>query len=444
LTSNPRQLAFLALRSIRGGAFADVAVDRALQQATLNDFDRRLFTELVYGTIRRQRTLNAIVDQLAKRPSQQQPPDLLTLLKLGLYQLRYLSQIPVSAAVNTTVELAKQNGFPGLSGFVNGLLRQYSRTETPLQLPDDPIARLGTLHSYPDWIVEVWADQFGLEECDRLCDWMNQPPQIDLRINPLKTTLEAVEAAMLAANIQVSRIPQLPQALRLPPSAGAIHKLPGYAEGWWVVQDSSAQLVSYLVDPQPGDTIADACAAPGGKTMHLAELMQDQGIVWACDRAPRLKKLQQNLDRLGLQSVKIQSGDSRALAQLKGLCDRVLVDAPCSGLGTLNRHADARWRQTPDSVAELAQLQQEILMAAATWVKPKGILVYATCTLHPAENEAGVQTFLQRHPDWILDRPTHPHLLPFVQPEGWIKVLPHHQQMDGFFMVRLTRQETSA
>lgn len=441
MTSNPRQLAFLALRSIHRGAFADVAVDQVLRQATLNDFDRRLLTELVYGTIRRQRTLNAIMDQFAKKKSHQQPPELLTILQLGLYQLRYLSQIPASAAVNTTVDLAKQNGFSGLSGFVNGLMRQYTRTETPLQLPEDPITRLGILHSYPDWIVQVWVDQFGLEESDRLCEWMNQPPQIDLRVNTLKTSLEAVEAAMLEAGIQVSRIPYLPQALRLPPSAGAIQKLPGYAEGWWIVQDSSAQLVGYLVDPKSGETIVDACAAPGGKTMHLAELMNDQGTVWACDRTPsRLKKLQQNVDRLGLHSIQIQTGDSRNLPQFEGKCDRVLVDAPCSGLGTLNRHADARWRQTPESVQELSQLQQDILTQAATWVKPKGVLVYATCTLHPAENEEVVRAFLQHHPHWKIDRPALD-FAPFVQPEGWIKVLPHPHQMDGFFMVRLMQQE---
>jgi 16S rRNA (cytosine967-C5)-methyltransferase len=438
LTQNPRQLAFLALRSIHRGAFSDVAVDQALRQSSLNDSDRKLFTELVYGTVRRQRTLNAIVDQFAKKKSHQQPPELLLILQLGFYQLRYLSQIPASAAVNTTVDLAKQNGFSGLTGFVNGLLRQYTRAQIPLELPDAPIARLAILHSFPDWIVEVFVDQFGVEDSDRLCEGLNQPPQIDLRVNTLKTTLETVEAAMQSAGIAVSRVPDLPQALRLPPSAGAIQNLPGYLEGWWIVQDSSAQLVSYLVDPQPGETVVDACAAPGGKTMHLAELMGDQGTVWACDRtASRLKKLQQNIERLNLQSIKTQIGDSRDLPQFKAACDRVLIDAPCSGLGTLNRHADARWRQTPQSVQDLAQLQKKILAQAATWVKPKGVLVYSTCTLHPAENEEVVQAFLTQHPNWMIDLTDHK----FASPEGWIKVLPHQHQMDGFFMVRLKQRE---
>jgi 16S rRNA (cytosine967-C5)-methyltransferase len=446
LTQNPRQLAFLALRSIHKGAFADVAVDKVLHQSDLNLLDRRLLTELVYGTIRRQRTLDSLIDQFAKKKSDQQPSDLRLILHLGFYQLRYLSQIPPSAAVNTTVDLAKQNGFSGLSGFVNGLLRQYlrsSETADPLQLPSNPIDRLGILHSFPDWIVQTWVDQFGIEETHRLCEWMNQPPQIDLRVNTLRTTVEQVEAAMKATGIEVSRIPHLPQALRLPSSAGAIQNLPGYQEGWWIVQDSSAQLVGYLVDPQPGDTIVDACAAPGGKTMHLAELMQDQGTIWACDRTPsRLKKLQQNIDRLGLHCIQIKIGDSRNLPEFAGKGDRVLIDAPCSGLGTLNRHADARWRQTPESVQELSQLQQEILTEAVSWVKPGGVIIYATCTLHPSENELVIRKFLQSHPHWIIDRPEeNSPVAYFVSEEGWVKVLPYRHKMDGFFMVRLKRQD---
>ncbi|MBW4443328.1 MAG: 16S rRNA (cytosine(967)-C(5))-methyltransferase [Plectolyngbya sp. WJT66-NPBG17] len=439
MTQNPRQLAFLALRVIQKGAFADVAVDQALHRTDVTVLDRRLFTELVYGTIRRQRTLNALIDQFAKKKDQ--PPDLRLILQLGLYQLRYLDQIPASAAVDTSVELAKQNKLGGLTGVVNGLLRQYLRSQTvlhtdPLQLPEDAIARIGTVQSYPDWIVQVWCDQFGIENTEKLCEWMNRPPQIDLRINTLKTSLDQVEAAMLAQNVKVDRIPNLPNALRLPSGAGAIHNLPGYTEGWWIVQDSSAQFVSYLVDPQPGEIVADACAAPGGKTMHLAELMHDRGIVWAIDKtASRLKKLQQNLDRLSLTAIQTLTCDSRNVPQLKGQCDRVLVDAPCSGLGTLNRHADARWRQTPQSAAGLAILQQEILTEAATWVKPQGVLVYSTCTLNPIENEAVVEQFLAENPQWSIE---HSDLLPeLTTSEGWIKVLPHCHNMDGFFMVRL-------
>lgn len=454
----PRQLAFLALRSIQRGAYADVALDRTLRQTEIEVADRRLITEIVYGSVRRQRTLDALIDQLASKTAQQQPPDLRLILHIGLYQLRYLNHVPASAAVNTTVDLAKQNGFKGLAGFVNGLLRQYVRQEeavkqqaadsgqdfpispAPITLPDvDPIARIARQHSYPDWIVAVWLQQFGEPETERLCDWLNQPPHIDLRINPLRTSIAQVEAAMQAAGIAVQRLNALPQALRLPQGVGAIQTLPGFAEGWWTVQDGSAQLVGHLLDPQPGETVIDACAAPGGKTTHLAELMQDRGTVWAIDRhASRLKKLRDNADRLQLRSIQICTGDSRNMPQFIQQADRVLLDAPCSGLGTLHRHADARWRQTPETVQELAQLQTELLHHVATWVKPGGTLVYATCTLHPAENEAVVEHFLAQHPQWQIDAPAPNHpATHFATPQGWLKVLPHQQDMDGFFMVRL-------
>jgi len=443
---NSRQLAFIALRSVQRGAYADVALDRILRQTDLSSVDRRLVTELVYGSVRRQRSLDALIDQLAKKKAQQQPPDLRIILHLGLYQLRYLDHIPDAAAVNSTVELAKKNGFSGLASFVNGLLRQYVRLASsaadPLKLLDAPVERLGILHSYPDWIVEVWLNQFGYEETEQLCKWLNKPPAIDLRINPLRTSLEKVVAALQEVGVSVTRVANLPQALRFNSSTGAIEKLPGFDAGWWTIQDSSAQLVSHILDPQPGEVVIDACAAPGGKTTHIAELMQDTGTIWACDRTvSRLKKLQQNLARLQLKSIQICTGDSRNLPQFTGVADRVLLDAPCSGLGTLHRHADARWRQTPATVRELIVLQTELLSHVATWVKPGGVLVYATCTLHPEENEAIVQDFLTHHPHWRIESPAANSLgFPYATTAGWMKVLPHHQAMDGFFIVRLQKE----
>jgi 16S rRNA (cytosine967-C5)-methyltransferase len=194
-----------------------------------------------------------------------------------------------------------------------------------------------------------------------------------------------------------------------------------------------------LLEPQPGEVVIDACAAPGGKTTHIAELMGDNGTVWACDStASRLKKLQQNAQRLNLTSIKICTGDSRNLPKFTNLADRVLLDAPCSGLGTLHRRADARWRQTPETVGELSTLQGQLLESVATWVKPGGTLVYATCTLHPLENEGVIQPFLDTHPNWqIAPPPPNSPAAAFTTPDGWLKVWPHRHNMDGFFMVRL-------
>lgn len=455
--ADARQLAFIALRLVYQGAFTDVVLDRLLSQTELSSKERRLATELVYGGVRRRRTLDTLIDQLGKKRADQQPPELRIILHLGLYQLRYLDQVPAPAVVDTTVKLAKHNGFYPLAGFVNGLLRRYIRlTEAPqpdsndtLHAPSasadpldshlDPVARLGVLHSYPDWIVKTWQSALSLEETEQLCQWFNRPPKIDLRVNSLQTTLAEVESVFQAAEIIVSRMPHLPQALRLCHPVGSVRALPGYEQGWWSVQDSSAQWVGYWVDPQPGEVIIDACAAPGGKTTHLAELMGDRGTIWACDRTPsRLKKLAQNTQRLQLKCIQTCVGDSRNMSQFQQQADRVLVDAPCSGLGTLHRHADARWRQTPETVQALSQLQKELLNHTADWVKPGGFLVYATCTLHHAENEAVVQDFLTHHPTWRIDPPSADSpMAEFTHADGWLKVWPHRHHMDGFFMVRL-------
>lgn len=452
--TSPRQLAFVALRDVHKGAYADVALDRVLQKANLADSDRRLLTELVYGCTRRQRTLDFLIDQLSKKKSHQQPKDLRIILHLGLYQLLYQERIPASAAVNTTVQLAKENGFSGLAGFVNGLLRQYLRlvekdTDTLptslLRLPENPVERLGILHSFPDWIIQVWIDQFGVAETEKLCIWMNQTPTIDLRVNPLRTDVDAVEAALQNAGVSCQRLPHLPQALRLLTNPGPIQNLPGFREGWWSVQDSSAQLVSHFLDPQPTEVVIDACAAPGGKTTHIAELMRDEGKIWACDRtSSRMRKLQANMQRLNLKSIEICIGDSRDLSQFTNSADRVLLDAPCSGLGTLHSHADARWRQTPESVQELSMLQKELISHTSNFVKNGGVLVYATCTLHPAENEGVIESFLAKNPNWQIEPANLDSAFStYSTPQGWLKVLPHQHNMDGFFVVRLRKTKHS-
>ncbi len=443
-----RQLALSTLRAIyHKGAFADVALDRTLRKHALSSADRRLLTELVYGIVRRQRTLDALIDQLAKKKAHQQHPDIRIMLHIGLYQLRYLDHIPDSAAVHSTVELVKQSKLGRLKGFVNSLLRQYLRLSassawhldhaTPLS-----VTQIGIQHSYPDWIVQVWSEQIGLAETEALCEYLNQPPPLDLRVNPLKSSPEALKKALHAAGYATEPLPFLRQAVRVTGATGPVRSLPGFDEGEWVVQDSSAQLVSHLLDPQSGETIIDACAAPGGKSTHMAELMQDQGTIWACDRyAARLRKVKANAKRLGLRAIRTHEADSRHIPDFHQQADRVLLDAPCSGLGTLNRHADARWRQTPERVVELVRLQEELLNEAANWVKAGGILVYATCSLHPDENEQQIQHFLAHHPTWqISSPPADSPATRFASPEGWVKVWPHRDHMDGFFMVRLQKE----
>jgi 16S rRNA (cytosine967-C5)-methyltransferase len=450
-----RHVAFLTLQAIESGAFADVALDRALKDYALSDLDRRLATELIYGCVRRQRTLDRLLDQFGDRPANQQAPALRHILHIGFYQLRYLNHIPAAAAVDTTVELVKQQRLGGLSNVANGILRQYLRKAVdgdPLTMPDARAAdrsasgqsaqAIGITHSFPDWIVDRWQQQLPAEEVPRLADWFNQSPTIDLRINPLRTSLAAVAEALAGRGLDPQPIDlppdlvaglalpfsRLPQGIRLRGSVGPIQKLPGFHEGHWMVQDASAQVVSHCLDPQPDERIIDACAAPGGKTLHIGELIGDRGEIWACDQtASRLRKLKQNADRLAMYCIKPHQGDSRGFTDWQGQADRVLVDAPCSGLGTLHRHADSRWRQTPENIDALAQLQFELLDRAATWVKPGGRLVYATCTLHPQENQGVIDRFLSQS----------------AQTEAWqprsLEIWPHRAHMDGFFIAILDR-----
>ncbi len=445
--ANPRQLALIALREIyQRDAYTDIALDRVLRQEAVADRNRSLVTELVYGIVRRRRSLDELINQLGKKKAHQQPLDLRIVLQIGLYQLRYLTQIPTSAAVNTSVELIKQNNLSKLAGVVNAILREYIRRQAagtdPLQLPKDSAQRLGVTHSFPDWLIERWLVELGEAQTEQLCQWFNVPAAIDIRINPLQSTPENLKKAFSSQQIVLDAIPPLPYAVRLRGGAGNIKQLPGFDEGWWTVQDAGAQLVAYLLDPQPQEVIIDACAAPGGKTTQIAELMQDQGLIWACDRHPsRLRKVQENARRLKLNSLKIYTGDSRNYPQFFNTADRVLLDAPCSGLGTLHKRPDIRWQQTPEKIKSLSNLQQELLTQAATWVKPQGVLVYATCTLNREENEQVIQTFLEYHANWQIEPPdSSSFLAAFATPEGWLKIWPHLHWMDGFFMVKLSRQ----
>ncbi len=443
LAPNPRQTALAALRDVVRDAYADAALDKKLRKVKLSTLDRQLATEIFYGAVRRQRTLNTLIDRLTRKP-EKPTSDLRLILQIGLYQLRYMDRIPESAAVNTSVELAKQNGLKGLAPVVNGILRQYIRQADQFQGAWDDSEQLATQiaveQSFPDWLIAHWLEILGEEGTIALCRAFNQSPPIDLRVNPLQVSRDQVLAELATAGVAARPLDYLTNGIRLTGKVGAIPDLPGYDQAWWTVQESSAQLVTTLLDPQPGEVIADACAAPGGKTTHVAELMGDRGVIWAIDPTPsRLKKITQNCQRLGLTSIQVREGDSRSQSDLVGVVDRVLLDAPCSGLGTLHRRADARWRKTPENVLELSQLQTELLASCASWVKPGGVLVYATCTVHPTENEEVILPFLAAHPEWSIEPPKGEFLASLASPAGWVKTWLHEHQLDGFFMVRLAR-----
>lgn len=406
----PRRLAWQVLQAVAAGAYADGALERELSRSPLSPADRALATELAYGAIRQRRLLDGWLDCLGKVPAERQPPKLRWLLHLGLYQLLAMTRVPAAAAVSTTVELAKQSGLARLAPVVNGMLRAcLRRLESGEPLPllaepgADPAAQLALRQSLPLWLAQLLLQWLPPEAAEAFGVACNQPPSLDLRVNRLRSDPSAVREALAAAGVEAELIAGVPWGLQLRSRSGDLRQLPGYSEGHWCVQDRSAQRIVPLLDPQPGERILDACAAPGGKSTHVAEAMADQGLVLALDRGEaRLRRVQRNSERLGLRSVVVRHGDATRLAdeapELRGSFDRILVDAPCSGLGTLARHADARWRLQPQAIAELVALQRQLLEGLLPLLKPAGRLVYATCTVHPAENAEQIAWLQQAGP----------------------------------------------
>jgi 16S rRNA (cytosine967-C5)-methyltransferase len=271
----------------------------------------------------------------------------------------------------------------------------------------DPALVLGVRHSLPDWLARELLQWVPQEQAEAYAQACNTPPSLDLRVNRLRSSVPVVQAALAAAGVEARPIEGLPTGLTLLGRSGDLSRLPGYAEGHWCVQDRAAQRIAPLLAPQPGERILDACAAPGGKSTHLAELMADQGSVLALDRGEaRLRRVSRNAERLGLRCIEVVHGDATTWAdqrpELLGSFDRILVDAPCSGLGTLARHADARWRIDPAAIDGLVQLQRQLLDGVVPLLKPQGRLVYATCTVHPRENNQLVEAFTASHPQWLL------------------------------------------
>ena len=440
-----RQAAWQTLQAVAAGAYADGALERELRRADLPPLDRSLATELTYGSIRQRRLLDGWLEALGRMPAERQPPRLRWLLHLGLYQLLFCDRIPAAAAVNSSVELAKRAGIARLAPVVNGLLRALLRRRAPLaagappwqglpQLEGDPPMdlRLGLRHSLPDWLAVQLLAWLPAEQAEAFAEACNRAPALDLRVNPLRSSRETLLAAFTAAGVMAEPLAE-PQALSLGGRSGDPRHLPGYAEGLWCVQDRNAQRIAPLLAAEPGMRILDACAAPGGKSTHLAELINDRGEIWAVDRAEaRLRRLERNAERLGLTCIRSLAVDACQLATThpdwQGSFDRILVDAPCSGLGTLARHADARWRIEPEAIEALVVQQTQLLEALLPLLHPHGRLVYATCTVHPAENNGLISDLLNSHPAVEL-----------VHSKQW---WPGQSAGDGFYVAVLQQRPT--
>lgn len=432
-------------------AYADLALEAALTRAKLPRRDRALATELVYGTLRWQRRLDWILAPHSRRSLMRLDPWVRNLLRLTAYQLQFLGKVPAWAAVNDAVALAKLRAATGgrkpggpspgnAAPFVNAVLRSLTRSGSLPPLPPDPLEAAATRLAFPTWLTRRWAEQRGLDEAERLMTALDERPPFTVRVTLLKCSRAAL-AGRLADEEEVGSWPTdyAPDGLVLE-SPGAISRFKSFKEGWFTVQDEASMLVGHFLDPKPGETVADVCAAPGTKTTHLAQLMEARGRVLAFDvHAERLGLVAKAAVRLGATIVECHAGRAETLApEFRGRCDRVLVDAPCSNLGVLRRNPDVKWRRSPADFPRLQARQRALIEAGASMARSGAHLVYATCSLEPEENEDVVAPFLAAHPEWVLDPPAS---FPIpLEPPGVLRCLPQRHGTDGFTAFRLRRQ----
>lgn len=448
-----RDVAMNVLQRVEmSGAYSGLELNQALTSAALSRPDAALATELVYGTIQRLNTIDFTLSNRVKGWPAKVEPWVRSLLRLSYYQLRWLTRVPTHAVVDEAVRIAKKRGHAGIAGLVNGVLRGLLRdgVETPLPEHLSPAERLSLTHSHPLWLVERWLTQYGEKTTEQICSANNEPPHASARVNPLRSRREELIQAMQDAGLDVAPSALSAQGIVASKAGNLVHT-EWYEQGLLTVQDESSMLVAAAGDPRPGMTVLDCCAAPGGKSTHLAELMHNEGKVIANDVHPHKEALiRQQAERLGLTGIATMTVDAQELPERlpSQSFDLVLLDAPCSGLGVIRRKPEIKWNKTPEDIASLSALQTQLLSKVQHLVKPGGKLVYSTCTIAPEENEEAVKSFLAEHPEFILD-PQWPEDV--LQPlkaggqlpdpfSGMIQLLPHMFGSDGFFIARMRRK----
>lgn len=410
--------------------------------------DRAFLTELTYGVIRWRGKLDWAIRHFSKIPFEKIEPGILNILRLGLYQILYLSRTPFSAAVNESVELAKRVRGRGGAGFVNAVLRSSIRKKDEMLYPErdrDPALHVSVVQSHPLWLVQRWVKELGVEETDRICKHNNQITPLTLRTNTLKINrgdlLDKLREKELIPS--VSDFSEEGILLRDPPPTS---ELPFLREGLYILQDEASQLITAVMGPKPGERILDACAAPGGKATHMAQTMENRGEIYALDVSKeKLDLIEEMSQRLGIKIVKTIKGNAAASLPILGglLFDRVLADVPCSGFGTLRKNPDLKWKRGEEDIRRMGELQLSILGNVSSYVREGGVLVYSTCTVFSEENEEVAEKFLKEHPEFQLEpmeKVLPEKLLPFVQ-KGFFKTFPPENRTDGFFAARWVKRD---
>ena len=435
-----RELAMQVLQRVHTeGAYANVALAQTLRDMQLPERDRRFLTELVYGVTKAGETLDYMIGCYVADIRKAQSA-IRELLRMGFYQIFCMDRVPPSAACNTAVELAKKHGRRGADSFVNGVLRAALREPERAELPNGRDARALALRTWhPKWLVERWMRAYGYERTEELCRCNNTSAPLSVRVNTLRTNRPALMEQFMAAGAEVRASALAPEGILLR-AHGALDELAPLRMGLAQVQDESSMLVAHVLGADPGMTVIDACAAPGGKTTHIAQRMENRGRILAFDiYEEKIRRIEQNARRLGISIIETQLRDAREIgAAYEAMADRVLVDAPCSGLGVLRRKPDARWKKSASDRKTLPPIQRAILRSAAQAVKHGGILVYSTCTMEECENAAVVRAFLETHADFVLEE-TGAFLPEQKTAERMVQIMPEPDGPDGFFIARMRR-----
>ncbi|MEE3233484.1 MAG: 16S rRNA (cytosine(967)-C(5))-methyltransferase RsmB [Candidatus Latescibacterota bacterium] len=398
-----------------------------------NERDRRFARQLVLGSIRWKMRLDWIIDKFSRQPRSRLRPTVENILRLGVFQIKFMERVPVRAAVDTSVQLAKQNGANYASGYINGLLRNLDRSKGNEAYPHstkEPTNFLSVFYSHPPWLVEKWLERWGIELTTELLRANNEPSRTWLRRNPLRDVpLESKEENLIETGTD---------GYLFAKNVSKLLQSEDFVNGHYQVQDPAARFAVKLLDPQPGEHVLDLCSAPGGKTTQIAELMKNKGLVVATDISlERLKKVAENSQRLGLRIIQLLARDGTHPFEKK--FDRVLLDTPCSGTGILGRHADARWRKKPKQVAIHCETQRKLLNSAFSSLRPGGILVYSTCSLEIEENEQIVETFAANTPMAEIE-PARDYLSTSDQTSCYFQSIPGQQIGDGAFAARIRKR----
>ena len=439
-----REAAMLALNACqRQGGWSDGALKKQLSAAELSGRDAALATQLCFGVLQNQMLLDFYLAKFSNIPLKRMEGKVVQTLRLGAYQMLFLTRIPHSAAVNSAVALVKAHcKNPRAAGMVNGILRSMERSlqNMPVIPQGDPVAYLSTLYSHPEWLVKEFILSLGEEETAQLLAADNSQPPTTVMVNTTRTTAEALKAMLEADHVEAEPHPWLENCLLLS-RTGDLERMKAFQQGLFYVQDPASRLSVLAAGAKPGMRVLDCCAAPGGKSFAAAIAMENQGEIVSCDLHPHKKKLiQAGADRLGLTIITPKTADGKVFRpEWESAFDLVLVDAPCSGLGVIRKKPDIRYKD-PAPLADLPAVQLDILRNAARYVRPGGTLMYSTCTLLYRENGEVVETFLAENKAYKAETFTLPGPVGPVQ-SGSVTLWPHRHGTDGFFISKMRREE---